>query len=132
MLGSVALVSLDVLQPASATLRHLAPSASEVLRQLSVSEELQAMLDSTPRPPDQLELLTKNHSPGMWARGKKLPSCKILSRISILYCCCCCCCCHLTHSFSVWLSLSLSVAEPECDAIKCVPECVCRRWVVCA
>ena len=70
MLGSVALVSLGVLQPASATLRHLAPSASEVLRQLSVSEELQAMLDSTPRPPDQLELLTKNHSPGMWARVK--------------------------------------------------------------
>ena len=28
------------------------------------------MLDSTPRPPDQLELLTKNHSPGMWARVK--------------------------------------------------------------
>ena len=70
MLGSVALVSLGVLQPASATLRHLAPSASEVLRQLSVSEELQAMLDSTPRPPDQLELLTKNHSPGMWASVK--------------------------------------------------------------
>ena len=70
MLGSVALVSLGVLQPASATLRHLAPSASEVLRQLSVSEELQTMLDSTPRPPDQLELLTKNHSPGMWASVK--------------------------------------------------------------
>ena len=55
---------------APATLRHLAPSASEVLRQLSVSEELQTMLDSTPRPPDQLELLTKNHSPGMWASVK--------------------------------------------------------------
>ena len=74
MLGSVALVSLGVLQPASATLRHLAPSASEVLRQLSVSEELQAMLDSTPRPPDQLELLTKNHSPGMWASVKSWAS----------------------------------------------------------
>ena len=99
MLDSVALVSLGVLQPASATLRHLAPSASEVLRQLSVSEELQTMLDSTPRPPDQLELLTKNHSPGMWASVKSwLPVrpapyintwvTATIARLSILFCNC--------------------------------------------
>ena len=76
MLGSVALVSLGVLQPASATLRHLAPSASEVLRQLSVSEELQAMLDSTPRPPASRPIGVANKKPLTRNVGerKKLPS----------------------------------------------------------